>query len=216
MRFSTKSVWYLTWVLLCLDITDSCMNNRLFEGFKLWTVNMRTRAPFVLQLVIQKVRLTFTPPVFLQVLQMLLDDPSSTLFEAYWVRHKTESLAPITFVLFWVSWDFFFFFFTWPHVWIFILVNPITRMNIGNVRHCKWMMKLCVYLKVSNFTFLSVIHLLLWQLCACGLVRFWHKKHLGRLRKRSCFGLKYLVPGEVSTSKQLSNATNMAGTWSPH
>ena len=111
---------------------------------------------------------------------------------------------------------FFFFFFTWPQVWIFILVSPITRMNIGNVRHCKWMMKLCVYLKVSNFTFLSVIHLLLWQLCACGLVRFWHKKHLGRLRKRSCFGLKYLVPGEVSTSKQLSSATNMAGTWSPH
>lgn len=47
MRCSTKSVWYLTWVLLCLDITYSSMNNRHFEGFKLWTVKMRTRAPFV-------------------------------------------------------------------------------------------------------------------------------------------------------------------------
>lgn len=47
MRCSTKSVWYLTWVLLCLDITYSSMNNRHFEGSKLWTVKMRTRAPFV-------------------------------------------------------------------------------------------------------------------------------------------------------------------------
>lgn len=47
MRCSTKSVWHLTWVLLCLDITYSSMNNRHFEGSKLWTVKMRTRAPFV-------------------------------------------------------------------------------------------------------------------------------------------------------------------------
>ena len=41
---------------------------------------------------------------------------------------------------------------------------------------------------VETFSFLR-----LWRCCACGIVRFRHRKHWLGSRKKSCFGLKYML-----------------------
>lgn len=63
------------------------------------------------------------------------------------------------------------------------------KIKVGNVHFSNIYWNFALQLDVSlGLTF----NFMLWQCCTYVLIRFWHKKHLVRVRKRQHFVLKYL------------------------
>lgn len=76
-------------------------------------------------------------------------------------------------------------------------LSPVGKVNVVMLRFCK--PQICGYKPLHFFmlpiyvTLGSDLCFMLWLCCACDLARFRCKNNLFRVRKGSCFGLKYCL-----------------------